>query len=94
LPLTRLQQLTLHEMGFEVMPAAELRQLSSTLTSLTSVDFSYVDTPQQIGAAARGWHTLPMRHLYLQTSDGSSLQDSTLRQLSLLTRLSSLTLVE
>jgi hypothetical protein len=37
-PLTRLQQLTLLEIEFEVMPAAELRQLS-VLTCLTSVDF-------------------------------------------------------
>jgi hypothetical protein len=91
LPLTRLQQLTLREIEFEVMPAAELRQLS-VLTCLTSVDFCYGCTAQQIDAAADGWCVLPMEYLHLVPSDCRSLQRDTLLQLSKLTRLSSLTL--
>jgi hypothetical protein len=93
LPLTRLQQLTLRAIEYEVMPAAELRQLSA-LTSLTSVDFTYKATAQQIDAAAEGWCALPLRYLYLYCSGGSTLQRNTLMQLSKLTCLEDLTLTE
>jgi hypothetical protein len=93
LQLTRLEQLMLQTLEDEVMPAAELRQLS-VITSLTSVDLTYWGSAQQIDAAADGWCALPLRNLYLTSSGSGSLQRNTLMQLSKLTGLYSLGLVE
>jgi hypothetical protein len=93
LPLTRLQQLSLQTIEDEVMPAAELRQLSA-MPSLTGVDLTYWGSAQQIDAAADGWCALPLQYLYLDSGSGSSLQRNMLMQLSKLTRLSSLGLVD
>jgi hypothetical protein len=95
LPLTRLKQLALHGLGGDAMPAAELRQLSA-LTSLTSVDLMYeniIPEVQEIDAAADSWCALPVQHLSLWTSNSDSLQRNTLMQLSKLTRLASLHLL-
>jgi hypothetical protein len=91
--LLRLTRLQLLQLRVEAMPAAELRQLTS-LKHLASVALSYWGTAQQIDAAADGWCALPLRHLTLSSADGSSLQRSTLMQLSKLTHLSKLTLVD
>jgi hypothetical protein len=60
---------------------------------LASIYFCYCGTAQQIDAAADGWCALPLQYLHLVPRDDRSLQRHTLLQLSKLTRLSSLSLV-
>jgi hypothetical protein len=89
LPLKGLQDLTLKATEQDDMTAAELRQLS-TLTCLTSVDWTYEADAQHIDAAADGWSVLPLQQLCLLPTDGVRVQRNTLLQLSKLTRLSRL----
>ncbi|KAF6263781.1 hypothetical protein COO60DRAFT_1698633 [Scenedesmus sp. NREL 46B-D3] len=90
LPVTQLQELTLEAVEFNVMPAADMQQLTC-LTALKDVELVYGARPAAIDKAAAGWPALPLTHLHLfPGGKGGSLRRSTLLQLTSLTALGSL----
>jgi hypothetical protein len=91
LPLRQLRKLTMLGNEFFVTPAAALRQLS-VLTSLASVDLTYVACAEAIASAADGWGAVQMRSLDLSPYSRTRLTRDTLLALASVTGLWSLRL--